>query len=94
MGGLVQLFREKGWRFPGTALCPLFDLLRSTSDGTGGCVIEHANVAPCAYKRPKLHWKSDIPPSLAWLVLTNFCLILWVSCHFKGRALPPPLLLH
>ena len=58
--------------------------------GTGGCVTQLMLI--CYNKhimKLKVHWKSNLPPSWIWLVLTSFCHVLWLCHSFK--VVPCPL---
>ena len=62
--------------------------------GAGGCVIQLLMYYNERIMRLKVHRKQDYLPSWTQLVLTSFCLVLWLYHSFKGCAPPPSLLFH
>ena len=56
------------------------------------CYLVFANVLQWVYSL--VYWKLNLPPSWIWLILTNFCHVLWPCHSFKGCFLHSSFLFH
>ena len=58
----------------------------------GRCVLHTIMYCNESVMRCKVHWKSKLPLSWTWLILTSFCHVLWLRQSSRGFALPSFLL--